>query len=72
MLALSLHRATRCRGCGGDVRVTTASENEGRFKALLPLECYRCIAGDKSHEAYKDHPYPYALIHQVPPRPRKR
>lgn len=72
MLALGLHRQTRCRSCGGDVRVTTASENEGKFKPGLPLECYRCHAFERSHEAYKDQPHPYSLIHVVPLRPKKR
>lgn len=72
MLALGLHRKTRCRSCGGDVRVTTAAENEGKYRPDLPLECYRCIALDLSQDRYKDHPHRYALIHQVPPRPKKR
>lgn len=73
MVALGLHRKGRCPGCGGNLAVTTDSKNEGRYRHELPLECYRCQAFERAHEAYKDQPRPNTLIHQVPYRPiRKR
>lgn len=69
MLALRLYRETRCPGCGGDLNVTTAGENEDTFKPQLPLQCFRCVAFGQSHEAYRDNPHQGSLIHLVPPRP---
>jgi hypothetical protein len=65
MLALYAHRANRCRGCGGDLRVTTAPENEEAFKRELPAQCHRCVALDLSHEAYRDQPHPHSYLHRI-------
>lgn len=72
MLALKVYRDSRCPGCGGDLAITTASENEERFRHQLPLECYRCIAFARSHKQQEGHLYPLSLIHLVPPRPTRK
>lgn len=64
-LALALHRRTRCSGCGGDLLETTEVGNEGRYRALLPLTCHRCVELDRSHQRYRDHPAPLSLLHRV-------
>jgi hypothetical protein len=69
MLALAMYRETRCPGCGGDLNVTTKAEHEERYKAELPLQCFRCVAFSRSNDAYADQPYPGSLIHLVLPRP---
>jgi hypothetical protein len=71
MLALDLYRKGRCQQCGGDLLVTTDAANEERFKAALPLQCFRCVAFARSHEAYTDQPHPHTLIHLVPPEPKR-
>lgn len=70
MLALRAYRASRCPGCGGDLAVTTAAENEDRFRAELPVQCYRCLEFGRSHEAYREEPHPLSLLHLVPQRPK--
>lgn len=69
MLALKAYRDTRCPGCNGNLTVTTAQENEDRYRHELPLECYRCQGFARSHKAQESHPYPLSLIHLVPQRP---
>lgn len=71
MVALRLYRAGRCRGCGGDLTITTAAENEEQFKPELPLQCFRCVAFAHSHEAYRESPHPHTLIHLVPTTPKR-
>lgn len=66
MLALQYYRLSRCPGCGGDFEVTTAPENEDRFRAELPIQCYRCVAFSRSHKVYAEEPHSHTLIHQVP------
>ena len=65
MLALDLYRQSRCRGCGGDLHETTEPGNEGRYEALPPVQCHRCVAYDISVTAYQDQPHPGSLLHQV-------
>ena len=72
MLALQLYEETRCPGCGGNITVTTASENEGKYRHDLPLQCFRCVAFGIGHDAYADQPRPESFIHLVPGRPRTR
>jgi hypothetical protein len=72
MIALNIWRANRCPGCGGDLSVTTKPENEERFQPELPLECFRCVAYARSHEAYEKYPRPQAFVHQVPARPNRK
>jgi hypothetical protein len=72
MLALGLHRAGRCPGCGGDLAVTTDPENEDRFRHELPLQCQRCVAFARAGEAYEDQPRPNTFIHRVPQRPKQK
>lgn len=71
MLALGCYRLTQCRGCGGDVRITRAAENEDKFKADFPARCHRCTALERSHEAHTDAKQQHALFHQVPLRPKR-
>jgi hypothetical protein len=71
MLALQSYEDSRCPGCGGDINVTTASENEGRYRHQLPLQCFRCVAFAQSHKAQEEQPYPLSLIHLVQQRPKK-
>lgn len=72
MLALRLYRSTRCPGCGGNLAVTTAPENEDRYRPEPPLQCFRCVGFAHSHKAHEDNPHPDSLIHLVPPRPAER
>lgn len=72
MLALHMYRASRCPGCGGELNVTTASENEDRYRHELPLQCFRCVAFAQSHKAQEDQLYPLSLIHLVPQRPVRK
>jgi len=72
MLALRLYRANLCPGCGGNLNVTTAPENEERYRHELPLQCFRCVGFAQSHKAAEDQPYPLSLIHLVQQRPRAR
>jgi hypothetical protein len=69
MLALAVHKANRCPGCGGDLTVTTKPEHDDAYRPDLPLQCHRCAGFARSHEAYKDHPHPQTLIHMVAQRP---
>lgn len=69
MLAYKRYRDDRCPGCGGDINVTTASENEDRYRHQPPLQCFRCVAFARSHEAFREEPHPLTLIHLVPQRP---
>jgi hypothetical protein len=69
MLALRAYRASRCPGCNGDLAVTTAAENEDKFRAEMPVQCYRCVAFGRSQEAYREEPHPLSLLHLVPQRP---
>lgn len=69
MLALAHYRDSRCPNCNGDLAVTTAPENEDRFKAQLPVTCFRCEAFSRSHKAYQDEPHPTALLHLVAQEP---
>jgi hypothetical protein len=71
MLALKVYRDGRCPGCGGDLSVTAAPENEGKYRPEPPLQCFRCVAFGQSHQAYTDQPHPLSLIHLVAPRPRR-
>lgn len=71
MLALKLYQGSLCPGCSGDTAVTTAAENEDRFKPELPLQCFRCLGFARSHEAYKDEPHPHTLVHLVSRRPTR-
>ena len=71
MLALRLYRDTRCPTCSGDLALTTAPENEGKFRAELPTQCFRCAAFELSHDAYADHPQQRSLLHAVPLTPRR-
>lgn len=71
MLALHMYRDSRCPGCGGDLVETTASENEDRYRHQPPLECYRCVAFVRAHDAHADQPHPQALIHLVRTVPRR-
>jgi hypothetical protein len=70
MLALYAHRANRCKGCGGDLRETTAAEADDAYVPDLPLQCHRCVAMDMSHETYRDQPHPYSYLHVVTRRKR--
>jgi hypothetical protein len=70
MLALERYRKTRCPHCRGDLDVTTDAKNEDRFKAELPVQCFRCLAFARSHDAYRDQPQPHTLLHLVPHEPR--
>lgn len=72
MLALHAYRARRCPGCGGDLNVTTASENEDGYRNELPLTCFRCVAFAQAHKVYAEEPHPHALIHLVPQRPARK
>jgi hypothetical protein len=75
MLALSMRRETRCPSCGGDLTQTTAAENEDRYRHELPLQCHRCVAFARAHEAYADQPRPHTFLHlvsQVPTSERSR
>lgn len=69
MLALRLYRQGCCPVCGGNLEVTAASENEGKFHAQAPIQCFRCVAFSMSHKAYEDDPHPQSLIHLVPRTP---
>lgn len=71
MLALKVYRDGRCPSCGGNLNVTTASENEDRFRPLPPLQCFRCVGFGHSHKAHEDNPHPNSLIHLVPQEPTK-
>lgn len=72
MLALALWREHRCPNCGGDLDVTANPDNEDRFRPMLPLQCFRCVAFGQSHKAYSNSPHVSSLIHLVPQRPPKR
>lgn len=72
MVALAAWRDMRCKGCGGDLAVTTDPANEGRFQPALPVQCFRCEAFSRSHQAYADEPHPHTLLHLVPQTPRGR
>jgi len=72
MLALAQYRATRCPQCSGDLAVTTAPENEEKFKAEPPMQCFRCLAFSRSHEEYREEKHPLSLLHLVPRRPSVR
>lgn len=72
MLALAMYRATRCPHCGGDLAVTTAPENEERFRAEPPLQCFRCLAFARDHADYSDERHPQTYLHLVPRRPNVR
>lgn len=72
MLALAYLRDNRCPGCGGDPNVTTRPENEERYRAELPLQCFRCLAFSQVHDVYRDEPHPETLIHLVPQRPKRK
>lgn len=69
MLALAAHRASLCPTCGGVLAETTAPENETRYKAELPIECFRCREFGYSHDAYRDMPQPHSFHHRVAPKP---
>lgn len=69
MLALRMYRASLCPGCTGDLEVTTAAENENKYRPELPLQCFRCVAFSQSHKAYDDQPHPQSFLHLVPTRP---
>lgn len=69
MLALAQYRALRCPQCGGELAVTTAPENEDRFKAEPPVQCFRCLAFARDHEEYREERHPHTLLHIVPRRP---
>lgn len=69
MLALRLHRRGCCPNCNGNLEITTAAENEERFKALPPLQCFRCLALSRSHEEWQDEKHPMSYLHLVPPKP---
>jgi hypothetical protein len=70
MLALALYREGLCPTCTGVLADTTAPENEGKYRAELPLKCFRCEAFGLSHDAYADQPQPMSLLHLVPRKPR--
>lgn len=72
MLALRAYRDSLCARCSGDLAVTTAPENEGLFKAKLPVQCFRCVAFAEVHDTYKDEHHPQTLIHLVPREPARR
>lgn len=69
MLALRLYRQGCCPTCGGDLRVTADSENEGKFKPDPPLQCFRCVAFSRSHKNFENDPHPQSLLHLVPRTP---
>lgn len=76
MLALALHRASRCNQCGGDLAETTSPDNDGSpgngvYLPLLPVRCHRCTALSKSEERYRKDKaeHPHALMHRVELRP---
>lgn len=70
MLALAVHRDSLCPNCSGLLADTTAPENEGKYQAELPIQCFRCLAFGYSYDAYDDHPQPRSLHHIVPLKPR--
>jgi hypothetical protein len=69
MLALHAYRESRCPGCSGNLAVTTAAANEGKFRAELPVQCFRCESIGQSHDAYRDQPQPMSYLHMVPLTP---
>lgn len=69
MLALRLYRQGCCPACDGDLEVTTAAENEDKFRPQLPVQCFRCVGFSMSHKAHEDDPHPLSLIHLVSRRP---
>lgn len=71
MLALKAYRDTRCPGCSGNLAITTAPENEDKFKAELPLTCFRCVGFGRSRDAHVKQPHPEAVLHLVSPRPQR-
>lgn len=70
MLALQVYRDGLCPNCSGVLADTTHPDNEGRYKADLPVQCFRCLAVGLSHDAYRDQPQPLSYLHMVPPKPR--
>lgn len=69
MLALRLYRQGCCPSCGGNLTLTTAAENEDRFKPQAPLQCHRCVGFSRSHKAHEGDPHPLSLLHLVPRTP---
>ncbi|HEY9414796.1 MAG TPA: hypothetical protein VIQ30_08575 [Pseudonocardia sp.] len=61
MLALDLHEALTCSGCGGYLPHTTAPEADDAYKAELPIRCHRCTAIAIGADAYSDTPHAHAL-----------
>lgn len=72
MLALRMYREGRCPYCGGDLAQTTAAANEDRYQHELPLECFRCVAFARAHEAYANQPRPQTFIHLVKAKPHRK
>lgn len=72
MLALAQYRAERCPHCGGDLAVTTAPENEDRFRSDEQLRCFRCVAFARAHDEWRKEKHPETLLHLVPRRPNVR
>jgi len=71
MVALATHRDSLCPTCNGVLADTTAAENEGKYRAELPLQCFRCLAFGYSYDAYADQPQPGSFLHLVPHKPRR-
>lgn len=71
-VALLAYEADTCPNCRAPLHETTAAENEGRYRADLPMRCHKCTAISERSEGYRDTAHSHALLFPVtftPPPP---
>jgi hypothetical protein len=61
-MALASYEADLCGGCGHHLGETTRPENEGMYRARLPIRCHRCTASLEAQSTYQNTTHPEALM----------
>jgi hypothetical protein len=62
MLALAVHRASRCPSCGRDIAECTDPASEGRWDVPDPRQCHATVAVSIARRKYADEPQPESLL----------
>lgn len=64
-VALTLHEAGLCQGCGHPVEETTAGSEAWHYEAPIPHRCHACTALAQRQEEYREAETPHALRYRV-------